>query len=199
MMWPRDSLTAGLRQIVSASRVPNIGVALTIGGQREETGASANSALDTSLFARRGRFKVGCSMKILLAIVVLELAHRRTILLDAPIGRYLPELATTRKGCDITLAHLLSHTSGYRNFDARFQREASDACELSEFLGMLQTTAQVFRPGTVFNYQHSESVLLKVILERAAGRTLEELLHEIIFAPLSLTPGPRQEIGRAHV
>jgi len=193
MTWPRDRLTAGLRQIANASGAPYIGVALSIAGRRHETSATAGDTLDPSLIARHGRFKIGCAMKVLLAILALELANRKTVDLDSPLGRYLPELAISPKGCEITLSHLLSHTSGYRNFDSRYQREAGDACEWSEFLGMLTETAQVFRPGTVFNYQNSESVLLKAVLERAAARTFSELLHEVIFTPLGLAPGPRAE------
>jgi CubicO group peptidase (beta-lactamase class C family) len=190
-MWSPERLNAGLRQIATASGVPYIGVALTIAGLRHDSGVAADDSLDSSYVVRHGRFKIGCAMKILLAILALELASRRTIDLDASLNRYLPELAATPKGRDITLAHLLTHTAGYRNFDARYEREANDSPDWNEFVRMLTEAEQVFKPGTVFNYQHSESILMQAILERAAGHAFADILREVVFTPLGLEPGPQ--------
>ncbi len=187
-MSPHDRLVSSVQRIVTESGIPSIGIALSMAGQRHYTSVGTSSTAER--IARHGRFKLGCTIKILLAIVVLEMANRKVLDLEAPIARYLPELSQTPKGTEIAVRHLLSHTGGYREFDYQFHKEAGDTFDWSRFVAQLLVTPQMFKPGTVFNYQHSEAVLLRAILERTTQRSFDDLLDEIIFAPLGISPGP---------
>ena len=75
-----------------------------------------------------------------------------------PLATYLPELRDSAYGQTVLCEHLLSHTSGYRGtsiFDSRMRAFSWDG-----LVAYLKSAPQLFAPGTVFSYEHTESVLL---------------------------------------
>src|SRR5690606_7121332 len=131
------------------------------------------------------RFQLGCIMKLLLAATTLELACGGSLDLDAPLAEYLPELRSARRRDAILLRHLLSHTGGYQGTD--ILDAASRALTWERFVAYLHSAPQVFRSGTVFNYEHSEAVVLERILERATGEESVALVRRIVLEPLGCT------------
>jgi hypothetical protein len=54
----------------------------------------------------------------------------------------------------------------------------------------------LFKPGSVFSYEHSEYVILGEIVKRISGKNIFDLYHEMIFEPLKLTAGSIKENQR---
>jgi CubicO group peptidase (beta-lactamase class C family) len=83
---------------------------------------------------------------------------------------------------------LLSHTSGYRGANV-----ADPAIRYffswPKFLDLLAGGGRLFRPGSVFNYEHTECVLLGQVLERVTGHSILSLFQSVIFEPLRITAG----------
>jgi CubicO group peptidase (beta-lactamase class C family) len=183
-----DSLRAPLEGFVARvqreTRVPGIGVAVSIAGEGLEVYAG------TGRFAPLGheaRYHLGCTTKLLLAMLALELAQRGVLDLDAALGEYVAELRGTQHGRNIRVSHLLSHTSGYRGthlLDATTRIDRWD-----DFLAYLKMAPALFVPGAVFSYEHTEAVLLAEIVRRATGRPSLELIAEHLLAPLGIEPG----------
>src|SRR5690606_39778306 len=78
------------------------------------------------------------------------------------------ELRGTIHGATVRIAHLLSHTSGYRG--THLLDPAMRELDWTGLIALLRAAPQLFPPGTVFSYEHTEAVLLGRILERATGR-----------------------------
>jgi CubicO group peptidase (beta-lactamase class C family) len=180
-------IRAFLLRVRSETGVPAIGVALRLGGRRVAITVGARAAGDAARLATDARFHLGCATKLLLAAVTLELARSGALELGAAIGEYLPELARTRHGESVWVSHLLSHTSGYRGTNI-FERSVRDL-GWEGLVDYLRSAPQLFRPGSVFNYEHTESVLLGRILERVTGRASLTLIRERILDPLGIVPG----------
>jgi CubicO group peptidase (beta-lactamase class C family) len=110
---------------------------------------------------------------------IMLLAERGEIDLEAPVQRYVQEFR--RDGKDgITLRHLLTHTSGLRSGLGRKvdgQRSAvAYACQEKV------TNA----PGTSFTYSDINFILLGEVVQRVAGRPLEEFVSDEIYRPLKM-------------
>jgi len=99
----------------------------------------------------------------------------------------LPELRkSNRDRADQTLLrHLLAHSSGYRGLNI-MNSAIKWGLSWGKFVDFFGSTTQSFPPGTVFNYEHSEHVILGKILERTTGKSPRELIYEEIFEPLNI-------------
>ncbi|MFV0126455.1 serine hydrolase domain-containing protein [Streptomyces sp. HMX112] len=60
--------------------------------------------------------RIGSVTKTFTAVAVLQQVHRGRVELDAPIGRYLPELIPGERGRQVTVRMLLNHTSGIADY-----------------------------------------------------------------------------------
>lgn len=187
-----SGIEAFLGRVVRETGVPGIAVAVRAGGEHLSIAAGHVRHGGPPLGARH-RFHAGCAIKLLLAVVTLELAARGRLALDTPIGEPLAELRGTLHGATIRIADLLSHTSGYRG--THLLDPAMRELDWTGLIALLRAAPQLFPPGTVFSYEHTESVLLGRILERATGREPLALVREMLLEPLGLAPG-RLEAAR---
>jgi D-alanyl-D-alanine carboxypeptidase len=127
----------------------------------EWDGASGNAQLDPDRVATVDTpFVVGSITKTFIAALIMQLVDEGRLSLDDRLENWLPDYP--RAG-QITLRHLLSHTSGVFNyFDHR------------------SYTARVFgNPGRVWTP-------LGMVIEEATGSTLADELERRLFEPLGL-------------
>jgi CubicO group peptidase (beta-lactamase class C family) len=99
-------------------------------------------------------------------------------------------------GRDITVRHLLTHTSGlwaYEDFvpdTATVQVKDRDVLTL---IGRADST--YFPPGSAFRYSNSGYAVLALIVEQVSGEPFASFLHDRIFAPLGMTGSVAYEEG----
>ncbi|HTJ57113.1 MAG TPA: serine hydrolase domain-containing protein [Devosiaceae bacterium] len=101
--------------------------------------------------------------------------------LDDPVGRFVPEFATGDKAA-IRIRHIVSHTSGIQSNPKLYHEHQNWETLLPAYLAL----PLVGQPGAMFLYSSINFILLALIVERASGRKLDELLAERIFTPLGL-------------
>jgi CubicO group peptidase (beta-lactamase class C family) len=181
----RPQLEGFVRRIRQETGVPSLAVLVSRGDERVFTVAGSRSVETEQLLEADARYHVGCITKLLLAMVTLELASDGALALDAPVGEYLPELAAAVLGRSVRVAHLLSHTSGYRGTHV-LDRSLTD---WEGVIAHLRATQMLFVPGSVFSYEHTEALLLGEIVRRTAGRASLAQIAERLFAPLGIEPG----------
>ncbi|SDM03577.1 serine hydrolase domain-containing protein [Microbacterium azadirachtae] len=149
--------------------------------------------------------------KPVLAVATLRLVQDGRLDLDAPVERWMPELADRRvlrtpdsalddvvpATSPITVRHLLTNTSGYgmtttpgplRDAMVANRTQASQeavALGAQDWLDALAALPLMFSPGEGWRYHHSFGVL-GILLGRVVGRSLEEHLAEDLFEPLGM-------------
>src|SRR5690606_34416731 len=183
-------IEAFLARVVRETGVPGIAVAIHAEG-RQVLIAAGRTGRGRPPMSTQHRFHAGCTIKLLLAIVALELAARGRLALDAPIAEPLPELRGTIHGESVCVSHLLSHTSGYRG--THLLDAVTRDLDWAGLIAYLRTAPQLFAPGSVFSYEHTEAVLLGRIIERATGRDPLALVREMLLDPLGIACGRLQE------
>jgi D-alanyl-D-alanine carboxypeptidase len=159
----------------------------------------------------RDRFRAGSIAKPFVSVVVLQLAERGRLSLDARLPQVLPADVLRRfpTAADITVRMLLGHRSGLPEWDSpavdeQVARDPAKVWSVSEFLDPAAAQPPLFAPGTGFFYSNTNYNLLGLIIERITGRSWRREVTRRIIRPLRLTgtdlPGPRAPVdhGSAH-
>lgn len=121
--------------------------------------------------------------KTFTAALVLSLQSDGRLDLDEPVQRLLPELPYR----EITLRHMLSHSSGlpdyYEYFEPFVGKDQVRSNELLLGVMAAQKPPLAFRPGTSFEYSSFAFDLAALAASRAARSTYAELLQQRLFRP----------------
>ncbi|WP_059002255.1 serine hydrolase domain-containing protein [Leptolyngbya sp. NIES-2104] len=165
-------------------------VAVRINGKRLiETGIGYQDLNREISMPTDATFYIYSVTKSLLATAILHLVRKEILNLDAPAQYYLPELSLDPT---ITIRHLLSHTSGlsdYGEMPSYFnavKTMPSIPWSRETFLDITLAQRLRFTPGTDWAYSNPGYLVLRYILERVTHLSLQQLLHQVIFAPLAL-------------
>ncbi|PIW56529.1 MAG: hypothetical protein COW16_00380 [Sphingomonadales bacterium CG12_big_fil_rev_8_21_14_0_65_65_10] len=127
-------------------------------------------------------YEIGSITKEFTAAAILRLVERGRLRLDAPIHQYFPEL--TAAAPEVTLSHLLSHTSGLSS-----ERSAEDLTAPTDpeaIIAFLASRPAEFQPGEKFRYNNNGYNLLGLLIERASGTSWQDYMEREFFAPLAL-------------
>lgn len=135
-------------------------------------------------------FEAGSVSKQFVAAAVVLLSRDGELSLEDDIRGYVPELPDY--GETITLRHLLTHTSGLRDWGSvaaisgwgRSNR-SHDHDHVLDILS--RQSALNFSPGERYSYSNSGYNLLAMVVERVSGRSLAEFSEEHLFEPLGMT------------
>lgn len=133
-------------------------------------------------------FNVGSVSKQFTAAAVLLLANEGRLALDDDVSKYLPELGVRKQ--PITIDHLLSHTSGLRDFratDWMLGRDALPQNNNDVLAYAARQRALNHAPGESHLYTNTGYALLSLIIERVSGRTFTEFTRERLFDPAGMT------------
>ena len=131
-------------------------------------------------------FRLASVSKQFTAMAVMILADRGQLDFDDPMVTYLPELERFKN--DITLRHLLTHTSGlpdyYDVLEEAFPETMPDTEQAMQFLG--EWGEPLFAAGERFEYSNPAYEMLALVVERVSGQTFGSFLDENIFTPLGM-------------
>ena len=127
-------------------------------------------------------YEIGSITKEFTAAAILRLVEQGKLQLDEPIHRYFPELAATAP--EVTLSHLLSHTSGLSS--ERAAEDLTAAMDPETIIGFLASRPIEFQPGENFRYNNNGYNLLGLLIERASGKSWQDYMEREFFVPLAL-------------
>ena len=126
-------------------------------------------------------FDIGSVTKQFVAASVLLLVDEGRISLSDDVRKYIPELPDY--GHVITIDHLLTHTSGIRDWVwlSSVTGNRDDALTL-----ILRQRSLNFTPGEEWSYSNSGYELLRVLVARVSGQPLAEFMRTRLFEPLGM-------------
>ena len=131
-------------------------------------------------------YRIGSITKQFTAAAVMQLVDRDVIGLDDPLNKFLPDYST--QGHNITIHHLLTHTSGVRSYPSDDTPVETLPLDLSdaELRALIEAEPLDFTPGEAYRYSNAGFMLLGMIVAAASGQTYEQYLRDHIFGPLGL-------------
>jgi CubicO group peptidase (beta-lactamase class C family) len=133
-------------------------------------------------------FDIASTGKQFTAMVIAILANQGVLSLDESISTYITEMPTYNQ--PITIRHLIYHTSGLRDLctlmelsDRHFENYYSE----DELLDLVCRQKELNnKPGDEFLYSNTGYFLLGVIAKRITGKSISELIRDIILEPLGM-------------
>lgn len=125
-------------------------------------------------------FQLGSLTKQFTAVAILMLEEQGKLSVMDPVAKFIPDYP---QGDKITLHHLLTHTSGIKDFTK--MKSLADISQKDMTPKMMvdffKNEAVDFAPGDKFDYNNSGYVLLGYILELVSGENYEDFIQKHIF------------------
>lgn len=168
-------------------------------------------------------FSIASMTKPMVTVGALMLYEEGRMMVNEPVGKYLPQLSRMRvgtPGCDgspsqtvplnreATIQDLMRHTSGfsYGRGETPLHKiypvgsaASAEKWTGAEFLDRLAGLPLHFQPGSSWEYSLGLDIL-GLAVEAVAGRPLRDYLHERVFAPLGMDDTsfmvPEDKLGR---
>jgi CubicO group peptidase (beta-lactamase class C family) len=135
-------------------------------------------------------FESGSVAKQFTATAVVLLALDGKLNLDDPVRRYIPELPAYDR--PITIRHLLTHTSGIREWSALVAAagwpRGTRAHQQADLLDIVfRQKALNYPVGDYYSYTNSGYAIAMSLVERVSGKSFQAFARERIFGPLGMT------------
>lgn len=161
---------------------PGCAIAVAHRGQQVVDRAYGSADLERGVALTTGSvFDAGSLVKQFVAAAVLLLVEEERLSLTDDVRKQFPELPDP--GHVITVDHLLTHTSGLRDWVPLSRLSSDDADALAL---ILRQRGLNFAPGEEWSYSNSGYVLLKELVARTAGVPFAEFAHKRLFEPLGM-------------
>ncbi|WP_456313993.1 serine hydrolase domain-containing protein [Pseudomonas shirazensis] len=139
------------------------------------------------------KYQVCSITKTFTAVLILQLVEKGKINLNSKIRDYLTDYKG-KGGDKVSVRQLLNHTSGMKNTDTvkgtNFLKYGIGfyhfPYQLKDIVNKFCSNDLVNEPGTKFDYNNGEYMILGRILEVIYGKTFEEILNNEILVPLGM-------------
>ncbi len=185
----RAAAVGALVRSVAGPNEPGLAVAVLIDGTVAARAVAGQADLEHGTAIEDATvFQAASLSKQFTAFAILLLEQEGKLSIDDPVSAYVPEAG---RWPPITLRRLMDHTNGLRDLGtllpmAGWQDE--DLVTDQQALDMvLAQDALNFAPGTAFQYNNSDYVLLAEIVRRVSGQSMADFSQARIFGPLGMT------------
>ena len=183
-----------------------VSVAVSIDGQIVHQAAMGASVPDTfDAVEATDKFRIASISKPITAITMLQLVEEGLIGLDDPVGSIVADavgVSSPSAGvAEMTVRQLLTHTSGFPQYESLFFRHQADSCAEAAAIGVTRSLQ-----GASFRYSNMNYCVLGLLIEQLTGQPYEQVVYERLLTPLGISgmrlaptydPGPSEVVHRS--
>lgn len=204
------SLDAMVTAEAKEAGFPALAAAVVSKGKLMAVGTGGTRRVGTTIpVTHQDRFHIGSDTKAMTSLLAAMMVESGKLQWDSTLAQVFPELDA---GMDagvkrVTLAQLLSHTSGLpsdnADFDALLAKVVFESGNLNDqrYWMVKQTVTKPLarEPGASFAYSNLGYTMAGAMIERVGEKSWEELIYDRVFTPLQLTTagiGPQATLGR---
>jgi len=203
----KQELEKYLQAEMQKQQIPGLTYAIVSNGKIIDSGALgfANVGLKVPV-SLNSKFNIGSIGKTFTATSIMLLQRDGKLSIHDPINKYFDSLPASWN--TITIKHLLTHTSGVRDYcqddpsypligGATGEGLEQRKIEISqdEFIKLATSSPLNFTPGKRFAYSNSNYFLLGFIIQKLSGQSLSEFMSERLFAPSGMTETSRENVS----
>ncbi|NHN26408.1 beta-lactamase family protein [Flavobacterium jejuense] len=129
-------------------------------------------------------FEIGSMTKQFTAVAIALLEEQGKLNFQDEIIKFIPDYPT--QGNKITIHHLLTHTSGIKDFTKMKELRKISKNNLSpkELVDFFKNEPMDFNSGEQFKYNNSGYIILGYIIEIVSGQSYEDFIQKNIFDKL---------------
>lgn len=176
-----DIVRAGLAD----QGIPGASVAVIRNGRVAKTAGYGLANVELGVKATpRTVFQIQSMTKSFTAAGILMLVEEGKVGLDDPISKYVDGTPDSWK--DITIRHLLTHTSGIKDYINEPTRSLRLEVSDDDIVKAAAPRPLNFAPGDRYAYSNTNYLLLGMVIRRVTGAFYGDFLNERIFEPLGM-------------
>lgn len=180
-----DDVDDLVRAEMRRQRIPGLSLAITRAGVVVKAAGYGLANVELDVAATPDTvFQSGSVGKQFTATAVMMLVEAGRLSLDDPITKHLAGAPGSWR--PIRVRHLLSHTSGIKDWDAPEIDYRKDYTE-DELLKLAASLPLDFAPGSQWSYSNTGYVMLGILVHRLSGQFYGDFLTQRVFAPLGMT------------
>src|SRR5207244_4067380 len=170
--------------VVGRQRVPGVAVAIVSKGNVTRRGYGFANLEHMVPVTDETIFQSGSLGKMFTATAVMLQVEDGKLALSDPVTKFFPDAPTSWR--DITVRHLLTHTSGIPDYTTS-TFDYRKAWTEDPVADMAFAPALEFPPGSRWNYSNTGYALLGFIVHKVSGQFYGDVLKERVFKPLGMT------------
>src|SRR5262249_3695158 len=180
-----DAVDDFLKADMQRHRIPGLALAICRDGQllRAAGYGLANVEWDVAVTPDTV-FQSGSVGKQFTAMAVMMLVEEGKLGLEDSLAKYFPAAPLAWKS--ITIRHLLTHTSGIKDWEGGKELDYRKDYTEDELVEVARKMPLDFAPGTRWSYSNTGYVLLGILVRRASGKFYGDFLRERVFVPLGM-------------
>jgi CubicO group peptidase (beta-lactamase class C family) len=131
------------------------------------------------------KFRLGSITKQFTALAIMQLQEKGHLNVKDSLAQYLPNYPNAEQ---ITLHHLLTHTSGIPNFTSfpDYLETMMLPLPVEKIIARFKDNPLEFQPGEKYQYSNSNYILLGFLIEQVSGQSYESYLQDHLFNPLQM-------------
>jgi len=184
------AIDAYIENHMAEHKIPGLALSIVHNDEIVYTQGYGVAGPDGTAITPQTPFIIGSTSKSFTALAVMQLVEAGKIDLDASIQDYLPwfSLADPEQAQQITVRHLLTHTSGFSSLQGDkdiLNDDTSDEALEANIRELADTSLS--RPvGESFEYANTNYDILGLIVQTVSGQSFEDYIEEYIFTPLEM-------------
>lgn len=133
-------------------------------------------------------YQIASLTKSFTALMIVKLSEEGKLSVKDPVSRFISDYP---RGNEITIEHLLTHTSGIyevlQNKEYFNLLHTGKSISKDKKLSFFKNEPLAFEPGTQFSYTNSGYIILGIIIEKITGLSYEDVIQKNILTPLKMT------------
>lgn len=176
-----------VRREQARTKTPGVAVGILHEGRAYVAGFGVTNVASPTPVDHETLFQVGSTGKTFTATAIMRLVERGVVDLDAPVRRYVRDLALrdAEAARRVTLRHLLTHTGGWAG--DLFEDTGRGADALAEVVKRLRKVPQLTPLGSTWHYNNAGFYLAGLVIEKVTGSSFEAATKELVLEPLGMT------------
>jgi D-alanyl-D-alanine carboxypeptidase len=179
-----DEIDDAVKAAMNKQHIPAVCLAVIKDGVLLKSQAYGVANLEHGIPARPDTvYKIGSVSKQFIATGIMILVQDGKMAVDDSLSKYLPESPAAWR--EITLRHLLTHTSGLVREGPGF-----DPYSIQPDINVLKSAFSLplqFKPGEKYEYSNLGYYALAEIIHRVSGRDWADFLDQRVFGPAGMT------------
>ncbi|MET9556264.1 serine hydrolase domain-containing protein [Streptomyces sp. NPDC006645] len=148
---------------------------------RTYTAGTAEIGTGRPMVDADARFRLASDTKAFTATAVLRLVAEGKVRLDAPAGRYVPQLAES----PVTVRQLLKQRSGLPEYTNLVDWNGGPYTD-EDFLALALAEGPDFAPDTEWAYSNTNYLALGLVINKASGQEYRTYIERTVLRPLDL-------------
>lgn len=184
-----SKLTVYLEKYLKQERIPGASISIVSKGETVYEYNWGVTGEDQQPVTSQTPFTLGSISKSFTGLAIAKLISEGKLSLNDYISDFLPDLQLDGAERQITIRHLLTHTSGISSYDGLKVADLGirEQIKLKNIVQRLNDISLTHDPGAVHQYSAANYLILGAIIEEITAQKYADYTQKHIFEPLHMT------------